>query len=46
MKIDIALTTVSTKYSNFVDVFCSKLVEELPEHIRNNNYTIDIVDDK
>ena len=39
-----ALTKVSAKYLDFVDVFSLDLVSELHEHIEINNHTIKLVD--
>ena len=39
-----APTKVSAKYSDFADVFFPDLASELPEHIRINDYTIELVD--
>ena len=41
-----APTTVSAKYSDFVDVFSPDLVSELPEHSAINDHAIELVDDQ
>ena len=41
-----ALTKVSTKYSDFVDVFSPDLVSKLPEHTGINGHAIELVDDQ
>ena len=46
MKVDKALTKVSSEYADFADVFLSKLVTELLKHMRINDYTIELVDDQ
>ncbi len=40
LKMDEALIKVSSKYADFVDVFLPKLVVELSEHTRINDYGI------
>lgn len=40
------LITIHLEYSNFVDVFCLKLVAEFPEHIKINNHTINLMNSK
>ncbi len=45
LKADEASFKVSNKYANFADIFFLKLVAELPEHTRINDYTIELVDD-
>ncbi len=42
---DEAPTEVPSEYTDFVDIFLSKLVIELPEHMRINNHFIELVDD-
>ena len=42
--IEEAHTKVSTKYSDFADVFFSDLASELPEHTEINDYAIELVD--
>ena len=39
-----ALTKVSTKYSDFADVFSPDLTSKLPEHTGINDYAIELVD--
>ncbi len=46
MKADKALTEVSIEYADYIDVFSSKLVIELPKHTNINNHTIEWVDDQ
>ena len=45
LKADEAFTKVSSKYTNFADVFLPKLAAELPENTRINNHTIELIDD-
>ena len=40
-----AFNFISTKYSDFIDVFSPKLALELPKHIGINDYTIKLVND-
>ncbi len=40
-----ALIKVPSKYSDFADIFSSKLASKLPEHIGINNHAIKLVDD-
>ena len=40
-----ALTSISTKYSDFVDIFSSELASKLFEHTRINDHAIELVDD-
>lgn len=40
MKADKALTSISSSYIDFVDVFFKNLIVKLPEYIKINNYTI------
>ena len=40
-----ALTSISTKYSDFADVFSLELASKLPEHTGINNNAIKLVDD-
>ena len=46
LKVDEAFTKVLSKYTDFADVFSSKLVVKLPKYIKINNYTIKLVDDQ
>ena len=46
LKANKALTLVSNKYANFVDVFIPNLVAELPAYIEINNYAIEFVNDQ
>ncbi len=46
LKADEAPTKVPSEYTNFADVFSSKLAAELPEHTRINDHTIELVDDQ
>lgn len=39
-----AFTAISTKYSNFTDMFSPKLTSQLSKYIRINDYTIEIID--
>ena len=39
-----ALTKVSAKYSNFVDIFFLDLASKFPKHTRINDHTIELVD--
>ncbi len=43
---DEAPTKVSSKYTDFVDVFSSKLAVELLKHMEINNHTIKLIDDR
>ena len=45
LKVDKALTKVPSKYTDFTDVFSPKLAAKLQEHIKINNYTIELVED-
>ena len=45
LKVDEAPTKVSSKYTEFADVFLPKLVAKLSKHTRINNYTIELIDD-
>ncbi len=45
LKVDEAPTKVPSKYTDFADVFLSKLVAELPELTRISDHTIELVDD-
>ena len=45
LKAEKAPIKVFSKYADFVDVFSPKLVVELSEHMRINNYAIEVVDD-
>ena len=38
-------TKVSSKYTDFTNVFLSKFAIKLPKHMRINNYTIKLIDD-
>ncbi len=38
-------TKIPSKYTDFADIFSPKLVIEILEHTRINNYTIKLVDD-
>ena len=42
---DEAFTKVFSKYTNFANVFSSKLAIELPKYISINNHIIKLVDD-
>ena len=44
LKIDEALTKVPSKYTNFVNVFSSKLAVELLKHMKINDYAIKLID--
>ncbi len=46
LKADEALSEVSSKYIDFVDIFFPTLVAELPEHTGINNHSIEFVDDR
>ena len=41
-----APTSISSKYSDFADVFFSELLSELPEHTKINDHAIELVDDR
>lgn len=43
LKVNKALTTITTEYSNFVDVFSPKVTGKLPKYTKMNNYTINLV---
>ncbi len=43
---DKALTEISTKFSNYADVFSSDLAIELPENTRINKHAIELIDGK
>ncbi len=45
LKADEAPTNVSSEYVDFADVFLSKLVTKLPEHMGINDHTIELVND-
>ena len=45
LKVDEVSSKVPSKYTNFINVFLSKLVIKLPEHMEINNYVIELVDD-
>ena len=45
LKADKAFSKVSSKYTNFANIFLLKLAVELPKHIRINNHTIKLVND-
>ena len=45
IKVDEALTKVSSKYADFTNIFLSKLAEELFKHTKINEYTIKLVYD-
>ncbi len=44
LKADEASTKVSSKYTDFADIFSPKLAVELPEHTGINDHTIELVD--
>ena len=46
LKANKALTTVSTKYSDYTNVFLSELAAELPEHTGINDHAIELEDSK
>lgn len=46
LKVDEALITVSSKYSNSSDIFFAELAKELSEHTKFNNHVINFVDGK
>ncbi len=46
LKADEAPTKVPSKYTYFADVFSPKLAIELLQHMKINNYTIELVDDQ
>ena len=46
MKVNKAFAKVFNKYTNFTNVFLSKLATKLSRHTRINNYTIKLVDNK
>ncbi len=45
LKVDKALTEVSNKYTDFIDVFLPELAIKLPKHINIKNDAIKLVDD-
>ena len=45
LKADGGFTKVSSKYTNFVDIFSRKLFAKLPEHTEINNYAINLPND-
>ncbi len=45
LKADEAFTQVLNKYTDFIDVFSSKLAVKLPKYTEINNHTIELVDD-
>ena len=44
LKVDKVLIIVFYKCVNFADIFSLKLVVELPKHMRNNNYFMELID--
>ncbi len=44
LKVDKVPTKVTSKYTDFADVFLSNLAVELPKHTKINNHAIDLVD--
>ena len=46
LKADKDLTEVSSKYTDYVDVFLSKLVIEHPKYTNINNQAIELVNDQ
>ncbi len=46
LKADKTSSEVPSKYADFVDVFSLKLATKLPEHMRINNYAIELVDNR
>ena len=46
LKANKALIEVFCNYTDFAEVFLSKLVIKLPKHLKINNYAIELVDDK
>ena len=44
LKVDEAFSILPSKYVDFVNIFSSKLVEELSEHTKINNHIIKLVD--
>ena len=46
LKTDEAPTKVSSKYTNFIDVFLPKLAAKLLKYMKINNYAIEFVDDR
>lgn len=45
LKVDKVSIKVSSKYTNFVDVFLPKLVIKLLKYTSNTNYVIELIDD-
>ena len=45
LKVNKALIEVLSEYADFANVFLSKLVAELSEHIEINNFAIKLVND-
>ena len=45
LKVNEALTKVSSKYTDFANVFSPKLAAELPKHTKINNHAIKLADD-
>lgn len=46
LKVDKAFIKVSSKYTDFVNVFSSKLIIKLPKYTSINHYAIKSVDDE
>ena len=46
LKVDEASSKVPSKYADFANVFSPKLVTELPEHMKINDYSIELVDNQ
>ena len=44
LKANKAPISVPSKYANFADIFSKNLVAKLPEHIKINNHTINIIE--
>ncbi len=46
LKVDEAPTEIPSEYTDFADIFSSKLAIELPEHTEINDHAIELVDDR
>ena len=45
LEVDKATSDIPDKYADFIDIFSPKLAVKFPEHIKINNYTIELVND-
>ena len=46
LKVDAALTKISSKYADFANIFLPNLATEFFEYIGINNYTLKLVEDQ